>query len=153
MGYCAGCGGWDKKQGGSGHRFGCKIAESGTPIDQPLVEVFIRPKRWWQIRCTFNPGTGSFGPPVQVVFETLKKGAPEGKIISFDPDPPHPHVAPYLTMVGPMRYSSLGGFRKSFQVKSGKDVDPSPETLSLVDYDSSFEQDVEAEFKKKYAIA
>jgi hypothetical protein len=31
-GYCAACGGWDQKQGGSGHKARCKIGQPGTPI-------------------------------------------------------------------------------------------------------------------------
>ena len=30
--YCPACGGWDVKQGGSGHKLGCPVGEPGTPI-------------------------------------------------------------------------------------------------------------------------
>ena len=30
--YCDACGGWDTKQGGTGHKIGCPIAKTGTPI-------------------------------------------------------------------------------------------------------------------------
>lgn len=39
MAYCAYCGGWDKKQGGVGHRLGCKVGKPGTPIGRsPLAD-------------------------------------------------------------------------------------------------------------------
>jgi len=30
--YCPACGGWDKEQGGVGHRLGCPVGKPGTPI-------------------------------------------------------------------------------------------------------------------------
>jgi len=34
MAYCEACGGWDKQQGGVGHRLGCPVGKPGTEINQ-----------------------------------------------------------------------------------------------------------------------
>jgi hypothetical protein len=37
--YCDACGGWDAKQGGTGHKIGCPVGKTGTQIFAPVVAV------------------------------------------------------------------------------------------------------------------
>ena len=38
--YCSACGGWDKAQGGSGHKLGCPAGKPGTSIGPPEIDQF-----------------------------------------------------------------------------------------------------------------
>lgn len=33
-GYCPACGGWDRKQGGTGHKLMCPVGQAGAPISE-----------------------------------------------------------------------------------------------------------------------
>lgn len=37
--YCQACGGWDKKQGGIGHKYGCPKGKDGTPIAAQAADL------------------------------------------------------------------------------------------------------------------